>query len=460
MHHSKKVLTVFSLVMINMIAVDSLRTLPISAKLGLSLVSYYLFAAFFFVIPVALIAAELATAYPTTGGIYVWVREAFGKRAGFITIWLQWIYNVVWYPTMMAFITVTMSYLVAPSLATNKFYLLGTSLVLFWLFTLLNCFGMRLSSIVSVLGASLGTLVPMFGIILLGGLWVLQGHPAAVHYSGSFLPDFSSLGNLSILSAILFGLIGMEMSAVHAEEVHNPQHDYPRALLISTFLIITTLTLSSLAIVIIVPDEKLSVVSGLIDAYNIFFTALHVPWMTSVIAVLIIFGGLSGVSAWIIGPTKGLLVSARDGSIPSEFARINQYGAPVPILIAQGLIFSLLSTTFILLDSINAAYWILSDLSAQLALIVYLFMFSAAIKLRYSQPDRPRGFRVPGGNWVMWVTGLVGIFSCLFAMAIGFVPPSQIPISNLFFFEGFLIVGIILFVVIPWNLAKRHDRDL
>src|SRR6478672_5976935 len=104
MSHSKKVLSVFSLVMINIIAVDSLRTLPISAKLGMSLIFYYVIAALIFFIPVALVAAELATAFPNTGGIYVWVREAFGKRVGFITIWLQWIYNVVWYPTILAFI--------------------------------------------------------------------------------------------------------------------------------------------------------------------------------------------------------------------------------------------------------------------------------------------------------------------------------------------------------------------
>src|SRR6187431_1525884 len=161
MNHSKKVLNVFSLVMINIIAVDSLRTLPISAKLGLSLVSYYVIAALTFFIPVALVAAELATAYPNTGGIYLWVREAFGKRAGFITIWLQWIYNVVWYPTMLAFIAATLSYLIAPELSNNKFYLLGTSLGLFWVFTIINCFGMKLSSIVSIIGASIGTILPI-----------------------------------------------------------------------------------------------------------------------------------------------------------------------------------------------------------------------------------------------------------------------------------------------------------
>jgi amino acid transporter len=458
MHPSKKILSVFSLVMINVIAVDSLRTLPMSAKLGLPLVSYYLVAAIAFFIPVALVAAELATAYPNTGGIYVWVREAFGRRAGFITIWLQWIYNVVWYPTILAFIAATLSYLFAPDLANNKVYLLTTALSLFWLFTLLNCFGMKISSIVSILGASFGTIIPMVGIGILGALWLFQGKPIAVSMPSTWLPDFSSLGNLALFSAVLFGLIGVEMSAVHAEDVKNPQHDYPRAILYSTILILATLVMGSLAIVIVVPNEHLSVVSGLIDAYAIFFDSYHIPWMTKVIAVLIIMGGISGVSAWIIGPTKGLLVSARDGSLPELFSKVNRHGAPVAILIAQGLIFTLLCAVFILFDSINAAYWLLSDLSAQMALLVYIFMFSAAIKLRYSQPEKSRSYTIPGGKIVMWLVAGMGILCCLAAMFIGFIPPTQIPIGNVYFFESYLIGGLVIFVVIPWIFAKKHEE--
>lgn len=457
----KKVLSVFSLVMINVIAVDSLRTLPMSAKLGLPMISYYIIAALAFFIPIALVAAELATAYPNTGGIYIWVREAFGRRAGFITIWLQWIYNVVWYPTILAFIAATFSYLFAPELANNKTYLLFTVISLFWIFTLLNCFGMKVSSLVSILGATLGTILPMGGIIILGIIWLMKGHPLAVDISsGSWIPDFTSIGNLSLFTAVLFGLIGVEMSAVHAEDVKNPQRDYPRAILYSIIIIFCTLVFSSLAIVIVVPNPELSVVSGLIDAFAIFFRTFNMPWMTPIIALLIILGGLSGVSAWIIGPTKGLLVSARDGSLPAFFGRVNRYGAPVPILIAQGIIFTLLSSVFILFDSINAAYWLLSDLCAQMALLVYIFMFSAAIKLRYSQPDQPRSYRIPGNNAVMWLVAGVGILCCAVAMIIGFVPPTQIPVGNIVFFESFFLGGLILFVAIPWFLAKKHISHL
>lgn len=455
MNSTKKVLSVFSLVMINVIAVDSLRTLPISAKLGASLISYYIVAALAFFIPVALVAAELATAFPNTGGIYVWVREGFGKRAGFITIWLQWIYNVVWYPTILAFIAATFAYLIEPALGNNKLYLLIMVLGLFWLFTLLNCFGMKIASLISVIGALIGTLIPMLLIILLAVFWLIQGKPVAVDFH-AWLPDFSSLSNLSLFSVVLFGLIGVEMSAVHAEEVRDPQRDYPRALLYSTFLIISTLSLGSLAIIIVVPDQNLSVVSGLIDAYAIFFKAYNIPKMTTVIAVLIILGGLSGVSAWIIGPTKGLLVSARDGSLPEFFTRTNRFGAPVVILVTQALIVTFLSIIFILFDSINAAYWVLSDLCAQMALMVYIIMFATAIKLRYSHPDQPRGYKIPGGNKVMWLVSGIGILCCLAAMVVGFVPPSQIPIDNLFLFEVFLIGGLALFALIPWCFAKKH----
>ena len=111
----KKPLSVLSLVAINVIAIDSLRTLPFSAEYGFSAVFYYLLAAITFFLPVSLVSAELATAWSETGGVYVWVREAFGKKIGFLTIWLQWFYNIVWYPTIMSVIAVTIAYTINPA---------------------------------------------------------------------------------------------------------------------------------------------------------------------------------------------------------------------------------------------------------------------------------------------------------------------------------------------------------
>lgn len=452
---TKKPLSVFSLVAINIIAVDSLRTLPLSAEYGFSLVFYYLLAAVIFFIPVAMVAAELATGWPKTGGLYVWVSEAFGKRLGFITIWLQWIYNVVWYPTVLIFVASTFAYIFSPELAQNKLYLFLTILITFWFATLINCFGMAVSSFISAIGAIIGTILPMAFIIILAVIWVVQGRPTDLDVSWhGFFPDTSQLSNVVLFSGILFGLVGMEMSAVHAGDVANPRHDYPRALLYSTMIIFASLVLGSLAIAVVVPQPILSIVTGLMDAFAVFFKIYHMQWMTPVLAGLIILGSVCGVSAWIIGPTKGLMVSAEDGVLPRWLAYHNKFGVPVVILVVQAVIFTLLSFLLVFLESINDSYWLLSELAAQLALLVYVFMFAAGIKLRRDKPEVERAYRVPGPNFCFYLLSGLGLITCILVIILGFIPPTQLKMSNTWYYTPFLLLGMSCFFFIPLLILK------
>jgi len=451
----KRVLSVFSLVMINVIAVDSLRGLPISAEYGFSLVFFYLIGAIIFFIPTALVAAELATGWPSTGGIYVWVKEAFGVQCGFFTIWMQWIYNVVWYPTILAFIAGTIAYLIDPTLVHSLTYMLTSVLILFWSATLVNLMGMKVSSMVSTIGAIVGTIVPMIFIIVLGIIWVALGNPVQIEFTQkALLPDLSELGNLPFFSAILFGLIGLEMSAVHAEEVKNPAKDYPKALLISALIILITIILSSLAIAIVIPHDQIDLVEGLINAFGIFFTTFNIPWMIPVIGVLIIIGGLGGVSTWVIGPTKGLLAATRDGITPPVFHKVNKKGSPVTILLLQGIVFTLLCSVFLIMPSVNTSYWVLSALAAQLALMVYIVMFAAAIRLRYKKPHIERAYKIPFGNVGIWIVCGVGILACIGTILIGFIPPSNVDAGNILTYESILIFGIIFFSLPPFIIYK------
>ena len=457
MNLPRKALSVFSLVMINVIAVDSLRTLPLSAVLGLPLISFYLLAAVIFFIPVALVAAELATTYPQTGGIYIWVREAFGAKVGFLAIWFQWIYNIVWYPTILAFIVSASAYLFNPLLADNPTYLLMMGVLLFWLFTLLNAFGMRLSGFISILSAIVGTILPMTALIVFGGMWLFQHYPLAIDLHGSWLPAFHSWGDLALFPGILFGLLGMEMSATHAEEVRNPQRDYPRALAYSTLIIFSTLMFGSLSIILVIAPENLSVVSGLVDACRLFAKAYHLPWLPQLIACLIIVGALGSVSAWIIGPTKGLLAAAKEGVFPKALARVNRHGAPTAILFMQGVVFTVLCASFQLFDTLNASYWLLSDLCAQLALIVYVLMFAAAIQLRRQRPPHPGAYRIPGPPVVLYLVAGLGLLGCVGAILIGFIPPTQISIHRPYLFSLCLVGGIVITSLSGLGLCRRKN---
>lgn len=461
---ASKTLGVFALVMINVIAVDSLRGLPFSAAYGFSLVFYYLFAAIIFFLPTALVSAELATGWPNKGGVYIWVREAFGEFWGFVVIWLQWVYNIVWYPTILAFMAGTLAYLFNPNLVESKVYMLSVILIVFWSATLLNCFGMRLSSMVSTIGALMGTLFPMLFIIILGIIWIVQGHPIHITFSvESFLPDLTHAGNLSFLLAVFFALVGMEMSAVHADEVKNPGKTFPKAILISSIIILLSLVLSSLAIAIVVPNDALNVVTGLVQAYKIFFDSYGLSWMTPVMAILIVLGAIGCVAAWVIGPTKGLLVAVIDGNAPQFLGKINRHGVPTTILFLQAIICTIMCVVFFLMPTVSSSYWVLTAITGQLAMFVYVALFIAAIRLKYKKPHTPRAYQVPGGKGGMWFLGVMGVLSSIFAVGIGFIPPAQIDVGSVWYYEMLLVIGIVVLSLPPvvmFTFRKKYQSNL
>lgn len=456
---SERTLSFFHIVMINVIAVDSIRSLPLSAQFGFSLVFYYLIAAICFFIPSALIAAELGTGWPKKGGLYIWIREAFGPKWALVAIWLNWVYNLAWYPTIMALIAGTSAYLFSPELAKNPLYVTLLSLFLFWGATFLNCLGMKFSSFISTIGALVGTLLPMAIITLLAIMWIAQGNPSQISFSlADFLPTSDTRGELAFFSNILFGLIGLEMVATHAAEMKNPQHDYPKATLISAFIILFSMISSSLAIAVVVNRDQLSLVVGALQAFDIFFTTFHIPFLTPILALCMILGGLSAVSAWVIGPTKSLMVAGEDSRLPLLFTRINRHGVPVGALILQGSIVTLLTLPFVLMPTINSSFALLSIITAQLALIVYTLFFAAAIKLHHDKPEVERHFKVPGGSSGIWTVSSLGISICLIAIGIGFIPPLYLNIHSILLYECLLIGGMILLAALP--LLIQHLATL
>jgi len=455
----RRVLSVFTLVMINIIAIDSLRNLPANAQMGLGITLFYVLAAVFFLLPCILITAELATHRPKTGGAYVWVREAFGPRWGFANIWLQWIYNVFWYPTILSFIAVNIAYLINPALANSKAFMLPMIIGMFSIATLVNTFGMKLSSMVSTLSALFGTIIPMLFVIGLGLAWLLEGKTMAITPTTQhFFPNVLHLNNLAFFVVVLFSLMGLEMSAVHAEEVKNPQRDYPRALLYSGLIILITLIASSTAIAIIVPKTSLSIVSGLDQAFAIFLNAFHLHWMLPIAILLIVLGAFGGMSAWVIGPTKGLAVAAEDNCAPKMFASRTRNNVPVPVLLLQWLVVIALCCLFLFFKYISTWYWILSDLTAQLALLFYVILFAAAIRLRYKTPENPNAFRIPGGKFGIWLVGCLGIVTCLVAIGLGFIPPDSVKIGNIFVYEGILIGGVVIFSALPFLICRSNEK--
>jgi amino acid transporter len=441
--------------MINVIAVDSLRSLPIGAAYGLSVITYYLIAGLLFFIPSALAAAELATRWPTTGGIYIWVREAFGNKTAFVTMWLQWVYNVIWYPTIATWIAATLTYVFNPEYINHPLYMTCASLCIFWIATIMNCFGMRISSWISSIGAILGTLIPMALITLLGAMWIILKKPTEIQFVWqNFIPDLSNINQLSFVVALVFGLIGIEMSAIHAGDVKNPEKAYPRALLLSVIIILASLIFASLAIAVVLPSHQLNIITGLVEAYAAFFNAFHLAWMTPIIVIAIIISSISGVAAWIIGPSRGLMVASQDTKLPHILCKVSRKNVPINLLLLQGVLVTLLTLLFLFLPSVTAGYWLLSALTAQLAVISYVGLFAALIVLRIKHPQRSGCFCIPGGLFGVGVTAGIGLLACIAVFVIGFIPPAQINTGNVWNYEAILIGGIVFFTLPLYFLLR------
>jgi glutamate:GABA antiporter len=446
----KRVISVFALVMFNVAIMASLRNLPLVAEFGFGSLFFFLIVGAAFLVPCALVSAELATGWPKSGGIYIWVREALGDRWGFFAIWMQWVHNVTWYPAILSFVAATLAYVFNPALATNKYFILAVVLIFFWGMTILNYFGIKTSSIISTVGVIIGTLVPGVLIILLGISYIAGGNHLQIPFtSDSFVPDLSSIQTVVFMAGLFLTFAGLEVSAGYAGEVKNPRKNFPRAIIFAGLITFVLITLGALAIAVVIPRTEISLVAGVMDAFKHLFARYSMLWALPIVGILLVIGSLAEVNSWIMGPVKALYTTSVHGNLPTFFQQQNRYGMPTHLLLFQAIIVSIASCVILFMPNLSSAYWILSALSAQMYLVMYVFMFIAGIRLRYTRPHVPRAYRIPNPHKGMWFIASLGLLASLFAFFISFVPPAQLHIGNIVFYESFLIGGIVLMIVIP-----------
>ncbi len=440
-------LSTFALVMLIIGAVDNIRNLPAAALFGSTLIFFFIFSAIVFLIPSALVSAELASSWTDKGGICYWVKLAFGDRCAFMAIWLQWIANLVWFPTILSFLAGVIAYLINPDLVHSKTYLISIILSIFWSLTLLNLKGIHVSAKFVAFCTITGMAVPMAMIIGLAIAWVLLGHPLQVSFTASSLwPSFSHIDSWVSLTAIMTAFAGMELSAVHVKEINNPQKTFPRALYISVWLILLTMILGSLAIAIVLPKDQINLVNGVMQAFTSFFAAYHISWLMPLITVMVLLGTFGSIISWVISPAKGLLQAAQLGFLPEFFQRVNKHGVAANLLITQAVIVSFICLAFLLMPSIGGSYWLLTALNIQLYMIMYVMMFIAALYLRYKHKDIQRSFAIPGGKAGMWIACILGLIGCAITLIVGFVPPAGLDVGSIFSYELIFISGIIVTV--------------
>ena len=459
-------LGVLTLAIMNVTAVVSLRGLPAEAEYGISSAFYYLFAAIVFLIPTSFVAAELAAMFQDKqGGVFRWVGEAFGKRMGFLAIWLQWVESTIWYPTVLTFGAVSLAFIGSNSsedmnLASNKLYTLVVVLIIYWAATFISLKGLGWVSKVAKIGGLVGTIIPAFLLMILAVIYLISGGTSQMDFGGSFFPDITKLDNLVLASGIFLFYAGMEMTGIHVKDMNNPAKEYPKAVFIGAIITVLIFVLGTFSLGIIIPQKDINLTQSLLVGFDNYFKFIHASWLSPIIAIALAFGVLAGVLTWVSGPSKGIFAVGKAGYLPPFMQKANKLGVQKNILLIQGAAVTLLSLLFVVMPSVQSFYQILSQLTVLLYLIMYLLMFAAAIYLRYSMKDTPRPFRLGSkGNCVMWIVSGVGFLGSLLAFVLSFIPPAQIEVGSNTTWYSVLVIGCLIVVIAPFIIYAMRKPD-
>jgi glutamate:GABA antiporter len=434
----------------------TVRWIGAAAAAGPSAIVIWLTACLAFYVPLMFTVLELSSRYPNEGGCYVWSKRAFGDFAGFITGWTYWCCNLPYFPGLFYFTAATALF-IGPSrwqaLATNPPYFIVFSLLALTLAAGLNVRGLAVGKWLHNLGA-LGLWIP--GLFMLGlGLvaWFRVG--SATPFPAASLVPSTRLTDIVFWSTIAFSLSGLESASMMSEEIRDPRRNIPRALLIAGVMITALYILSTVAMLVALPQGQILSLQGFMTAIETSSGRLGLGSLVPLVAALVVLGGLGQAGAWFAAGGRLPFVAGIDHFLPPAFGRLHpRYGSPYVSLIAQAGVAAL----FILLGqagtTVKGAYDVLVSMAIISYFIPYLFMFAALIRLQ-GEPAGPGVIRVPGGSAVAVMLAGTGFATTVVSIALALIPAPDEPNKVLAVAK---VAGLTIALVAAGALVYYHGK--
>ncbi|HEV3387647.1 MAG TPA: APC family permease, partial [Solirubrobacteraceae bacterium] len=287
--------------------------------------------------------------------------------------------------------------------------------------------------------------------------YLLQGgHSAAPLNRHHVLPPWHGLTSIVLIVNGFFTYAGVEVNAVHVDDLKNPRREFPRATLVAVILILLVFIPPTVAISIAVPSQQISLTAGVMQAFRFLLHHFSLGFLEPVIAIGLLVASLSGLLDWLAGPSTGLVRIGRDrGYLPPYFQQVNANDVQLRILVAQGIVITAIGLLYAVVPTVSSAYWVFAALATEVYLMMYVLMFVAAMRLRVNRPKHPRGYRAPALMTICTVGVLASVAACI----VGLFPPSQLghETSTPVYVAG-LLAGVLLVGVLPPVLLYRLRR--
>jgi len=343
----------------------------------------------------ALSAAELSSFITDTGASYAYTKRAFGRFWSFLVGWFKYFdYMVGGAAVSVGFAAYFTSVFGLEGSLPIVLAAVGLPIIL----CVLNIIGVKEATTVT----SVMVLIKVFAIVfllMLGGYYLTQ-HFDVGHYTPFFATGFG--GMLNGAAIIFFVFIGFNSVTMMSEETKNPQKTIPKALMLA-FAVTFVLYICIAVLLVGVLDWRaevkdahpLSSIASAISDNQMFFDFIS-------FSALIATGSV--VLSSILAGTRASFAMSRDGLLPHQLEKISsRFGTPYVSIIIGGLVIVTFAGLFY--NNIDAIASIVNFGS----LFTYLFVNLSLIKLRRSNPEIIRGFKVP----LYPIVPIAGAVSCI-----------------------------------------------
>jgi amino acid transporter len=407
-----------------------------------------------FFIPYGLITAELGTTYPEQGGLYVWVKRAFGEKWAARTTWLYWINVALWMPAVYVLFAGMFSQLFFPEMGLWGQIIIGV--VMTWITVWIGVVSLETSKWVPNIGAILKALI----MVVIGIAAFVYAGKNGVANDLSFanlLPTWDA--GLFFLPVIVYNFMGFELMSGAGDEMQNPGKDIPRSIITAGLLITVFYLLGTIGMLMALPLEDLGLVEGIIDTLRILIGDSGFGGaVVMILGIGALYSFLANMVTWTMGANRTAAEAADDGELPAVFGKLHPVNkTPVSAFVITGVV----STVVIILYGFMAGnaedlFWTLFAFSSMVFLLPYLGLFPAFLKLRKIDPDRERPYRVPGGHGL--ATAMVIICMVFIVQAIVFfvwVPGEPIDWA----YAAPVLTGVVLTLIVGEVLLKVAEKN-
>ncbi|TSO26703.1 APC family permease [Lactobacillus sp. LL6] len=467
----KAYISVLALTMMNVSMVAGLANDVQQSFYGLASVTYFAIGAICFFIPTALVAAELASGWSNRGGIFRWVGEGLGKGWALTCLLILWFQTMLNFGMGMPSFTATIMFYTPNYDAAVKFaqdphheLLIMTGwIILYWFLTWLATKGVKAFSNIAKYGVIIGSLIPLVVMVVLAIVWLAQGHQPAIPMTPKgLIPKWNGMSTLALAAGVFFSYTGIDMNAAHIKQLKHPEKDFTKAMFISIILAFLIFVVGTVIIAMIIPEKQINVLYTLFSVFRVLGTTIGIPWLYMVLVWALLCNTIAMVITNMAGPSFMLGQAGGSGFLPNWFQQKNKHKMPSHLMYTQIAGMTIIAYLVKMIPNVEGFVIMLTQTITVLYMIYYILMFTAFLRLRYDQPNRPRSFKVPGGMFGAWLVAGIGLISSVFAIVLAIYPPAQVKAevgSPITYVSVIIILVLVILAIclLLYQLSKKHD---